>query len=167
MDPLQAALLSVKVAHYAEYTAGRRGNAADYTGRLAGLPGVRVAAVSDCVCSGTGVVGAADEVRLILPVALPHNGHIWNQYTMRVPGLGRRDALRRHLTERGIGTEIYYPVPLHAQPCFAGVVGSTPGCPVSERLAGEVLSLPIFPELTAGQRDEVIGAISEFLGVGR
>lgn len=170
MDALQAAFLSVKTARYADYTQARCRNAADYTAQLSCLPGVRVADPAHCGCAmRPEASGASSEAALILPVAYPHNEHIWNQYTVRVPGAGRRDALRAHLQSKGIGTEIYYPVPLHAQPCFAREVsaqGSPNGkfpFPVSERLAQEVLSLPIYPELSEGQRAEVVAGIREFL----
>jgi dTDP-4-amino-4,6-dideoxygalactose transaminase len=169
MDALQAAFLSVKTARYGEYTAARCRNASDYTAQLSVLPGVQVADPSQCGCSLPVGAEKASEIRLVLPVAYPHNDHIWNQYTLRVPGPGRRDALRAHLQAKGIGTEIYYPVPLHAQPCFAKEVGSPDSpsgrfpFPVSDRLAQEVVSLPIYPELTESQRAEVVAGIGEFL----
>lgn len=141
IDPLQAALLSVKLPHLAEYSSRRAANAAHYSQKLADIPG------------------------LILPYALPHNVHIWNQYTLRVPGM--RDALRAHLSSREIGTEIYYPVPMHLQECFAPQPLSLP---VSEQLAKECLSLPIFPELSSAQLDYVAGSIADFFtskGSGR
>src|SRR5688572_8850877 len=97
MDPLQCALLRVKLPHYAGYNERRRANAAYYSEKLAGVEGIT------------------------LPTAV--EGHIWNQYTLRVGG-GRRDALKEHLAKRGIGSEIYYPVPLHRQECFAYVGNS-------------------------------------------
>ena len=146
LDPLLAALLSVKAPHLDEYTRGRIANAAYYSDRLSRIPGV----------------GAT----ILLPVALPHNGHIWNQYTLRVlpaPG-NRRDALRDFLAAREIGSEIYYPLPLHLQECFAPSAGRPPEpLPVSERLAKECLSIPIYPELRREQQDCVIAAIAEFL----
>lgn len=169
MDALQAAFLSVKTVRYAEYTEARCRNASDYTAQLTPLPGVQVADPAQCGCSLSVGDSKASEVRLVLPVAYPHNQHIWNQYTIRVPGPGRRDALRAHLQAKGIGTEIYYPVPLHAQPCFARELalpdspsGKFP-FPVSDRLAQEVVSLPIYPELTESQRAEVVAGIREFL----
>jgi dTDP-4-amino-4,6-dideoxygalactose transaminase len=162
MDALHAALLSVKLAQTPAYEAGRRANAADYEAQLSALPGVVVADPKACGCVASG--GKSAEARLILPVAYPHNGHIWNQYTLRVPGPGRRDALRDWLAGRGIGTEIYYPIPLHNQVCFAPYRRGD--LPVSERLAGEVLSLPVFPELAQAQRDEVVSAIAAFLEKG-
>jgi len=169
MDSLQAAFLSVKTVHYGEYTDARCRNATDYTAQLSGIPGVRRADPARCGCALPANDSTPSEVKLVLPIAYSHNNHIWNQYTIRVPGPGRRDALRSHLQAKGIGTEIYYPVPLHAQPCFAREVGSPDSpsgkfpFPVSDRLAQEVLSLPIYPELTEPQRAEVVAGIGEFL----
>lgn len=147
LDAVQAALLAVKLPHLDGYAQRRAANAARYTAHFAKLPGV-----------GT---------TLILPTAQPGNGHIWNQYTLRLPGAGRREALRDWLAARQIGTEIYYPVPLHAQACFAALGQTDADLPVSARLAEEVLSIPIFPELMQAQQDEVIAAISEFAAAGK
>ena len=136
LDALQCALLRVKLPHLGAYCAARQRNAAFYTERLARLPGV------------------------ILPTAAPHNDHIWNQFTLRVTGTGRRDALRQHLTAAGIGHEIYYPLPLHRQACFAHLPPVS--LPVSDQLAAEVISLPVFPELTPDERDAVVSAVSAF-----
>jgi dTDP-4-amino-4,6-dideoxygalactose transaminase len=143
LDALQAAMLSVKLPHFNDYTAARRRNAALYTERLSALAGTR----------------------LVLPVAYPHNGHIWNQYTLRVIGAGRRDALRAHLTAWGIGSEIYYPLPLHEQACFAHLGYKPDDLPVAHRLSSEVLSLPIYPELPVEQLEQVCAAIREFLAI--
>ena len=150
-DALQAALLAVKLPHFNGYTEARRRNAALYAGRLAAVPHVAFA----------GEVQEA--TRLVLPVALPDNGHIWNQYTVRVPVAGQREAMRAHLTAKGIGSEIYYPLPLHEQACFAHLGHKPEDFPVAHRLAGEVLSLPIYPELPAAQLEQVAAAIGEFL----
>jgi dTDP-4-amino-4,6-dideoxygalactose transaminase len=159
LDALQAAMLSVKLPHFDGYTAARRRNAALYTDRLSSIPGVKVAQADGC-----GHDGPADsEARLFLPVAHPHNGHIWNQYTLRVIGSGRRDALRAHLTSRGVGSEIYYPLPLHEQACFASLGHRAEDFPWAHRLAGEVLSLPIYPEIPAGQIEQVCAVIAEFI----
>jgi len=138
LDPLQAAFLRVKLPHYNRFTTGRQANAAYYTEKLQGLPGV------------------------ILPTALPGHGHIWNQYTLRLTGPGRRDALKDFLTVRGIGTEIYYPVPMHQQECFA-YLGQQNGLPNASTLANEVISIPIYAELPRAQQDEVVRALTEFL----
>jgi len=146
MDALQCALLRVKLRHLAAYAAGRAANANYYLDRISKLPGVAAG-------------------RLLLPVAEPHNGHVWNQFTLRVPGPGRRDSLKDHLTAAGIGCEIYYPVPLHRQECFAGLPAhAIQPCPVAEQLCQEVLSIPVYPELSPAQRDEVVEVIGRWTG---
>jgi len=161
IDALQAAMLSVKLPHFNGYTEKRRHNAALYLERLAKLPGVRVAEPRHCGCSKS--VNMEETARVILPVAYSHNGHIWNQYTLRVIGAGQRDALRAHLSSRGIGSEIYYPLPLHEQACFAGLGHKAEDFPWAHRLAGEVLNLPVYPELPAEHIEQVCAAIGEFL----
>jgi dTDP-4-amino-4,6-dideoxygalactose transaminase len=104
------------------------------------------------------------------PIALPeHAGeaHVFHQYVIRVLRAGARDALRAELEARGIETQIYYPVPLHLQPCFRSL-GHRPGdLPTTERLAGEVLALPMHPDLTAAEQERVVGEIARFLMGGR
>jgi dTDP-4-amino-4,6-dideoxygalactose transaminase len=95
------------------------------------------------------------------PYVSPDNESIFNQYTIRV---SRSDELQASLKARGIGSAIYYPLPLHLQPCFAYLGYREGQCPESERAAGEVLSLPIFPELTRVQLDEVIAGVRAFFG---
>jgi dTDP-4-amino-4,6-dideoxygalactose transaminase len=137
LDALQAAVLQVKLGHLAAWSEARRRNAAYYSAAFADL--------SDIV---TPCIEAASE-------------HIFNQYTIRVP---RRAALQAELKARGIGHSVYYPLPLHLQPCFAYLGYQEGAFPESERAAKEVLSLPVYPELTAAQRDEVIDAVRGFLG---
>jgi dTDP-4-amino-4,6-dideoxygalactose transaminase len=161
LDALQAAMLSVKLPHFNGYTEKRRRNAALYTERLAKLPRVEIARAKDCGCGKSP--GTESTARVILPVAYPQNGHIWNQYTLRVIGAGRRDALRAHLTARGIGAEIYYPLPLHEQACFAHLGHRADDFPIAHQLAGEVISLPIYPEIPAEQIEQVCAAIAEFV----
>jgi dTDP-4-amino-4,6-dideoxygalactose transaminase len=160
LDALQAALLAVKLPHASAYTAARHRNAESYSARLDALPDVRLAEAAD----DTASAAEPEAARLVLPAALPGNAAIWNQYTLRVPGAGRRDALRAHLAARGIGSEIYYPVPLHEQKCFAPLGYAPEDLPWAHRLASEVLSLPIYPELPEAQLTEVCHAIQEFLG---
>lgn len=151
LDALQAALLGVKLPHYVSYNKRRRANAAYYTAQLRGIPGVALVNES--------TAGA----KILLPVALPGSNHIWNQYTLRVIGAGRRDALRALCAAHNVGTEIYYPVPLHAQECFR-YCGCQPGdMPVAMQLAGEALSVPIYPELGRAQQDEVIAVLRDFV----
>jgi len=162
LDALQAALLSVKLPHFNGYTEKRRHNAALYAERLSKLPGVKTARPEDCGCANPADKEAS--AKIILPVAYPHSGHIWNQYTLRVIGKGQRDALRAHLTSRGIGSEIYYPLPLHEQACFADLGFAPEEFPCAHRLAGEVISLPIYPEIPSEQIEQVCNAIAEFIG---
>lgn len=165
MDTIQCALLSVKLKHYADYTAQRQANATHYTAELSKLAGVVQANPAHCKCLVTQDSWLAGQgAKILLPVAYEHNTHIWNQYTLRVIGEGKRDSLRDHLQKAGIGCEIYYPLTLDQQPCFAHLPeASLSGCEVSHRMAGEVISLPIYGELTQVQREEVIAAIAAWL----
>jgi len=140
LDALQAAVLSAKLPHLAAWSAKRRENAAYYD-----------AAFAELTRAG----------RITTPFVAPENESIFNQYTLRVPG-GRRDALQAFLKERGVGSSIYYPLPLHLQPCFAYLGYKQGQLPESERAAKEVLSLPIFPELTRAQLDEVVVGVTSF-----
>ncbi len=166
MDTLQCALLSVKLKRYARYTADRQRNAAHYTAELLKLPGVVQADPAHCKClSSQDTWLSAQKARIVLPVGYDHNGHIWNQYTLRVLG-GQRDALREHLNSRKIGCEVYYPVTLDQQQCFASLPEtSRQGCEISHRMAGEVISIPIYGELTEAQRLEVVAGIGEWLSI--
>jgi dTDP-4-amino-4,6-dideoxygalactose transaminase len=137
LDALQAAVLSAKLPYLAGWSAKRRENAAFYDKALAGIPG------------------------LITPFVAPGTESIYNQYTIRVE---RRDALQEHLKAKGIGQSIYYPLPLHLQPCFSYLGYRKGSMPESEKAAAEVLSLPIFPELTQAQLDEVVAAVRSFYG---
>src|SRR5687767_10059478 len=140
LDAMQAAFLRVKLPHYNDYTQRRKANAAYYTEKLSKIPGVALASdANDAASAGA---------KIVLPVAQPECDHIWNQYTLRLPGAGRRDALKKFLTDRSIGTEIYYPVPMHSQECFAYCTkrDEQNSCPVATRLAQEVISIPIYPE---------------------
>ena len=150
MDPLQASLLHLKLPHLPSYNCARAGNAIFYQTALKGARGI-----------AENRPGADQSAKILLPVDFSGQG-IWNQFTLRVPH-GRRDALKAFLTARKIGCEIYYPVPLHRQECFAGAgYRGGDGAPVSERLAAEVLSIPIFPELTAEQRQWVADSLADF-----
>jgi dTDP-4-amino-4,6-dideoxygalactose transaminase len=143
LDALQAAVLRVKLRHLDAWTTRRREVARRY----------------DTLFRSQGL----DEM-VTLPVERPGHVHVFNQYVIRVPA-SLRDALREDLSARQIGTEIYYPIPLHLQNCF-GTLGHRPGdFPVAEAAAGETLALPIYPELTEEQRLHVVGSIREFLEV--
>ena len=149
MDPLQAAMLRAKLPHLPSYNCARAGNAAFYRRALLGQPGI-----------AENAPGAPGDARLLLPADRSGEG-IWNQFTLRVMG-GRRDALKAFLAERKIGSEVYYPLTLDRQECFRGVGRGSEGLDVAHRLSDEVLSIPVFPELTEPQRDAVAGALAEF-----
>ena len=153
-------MLLVKLPHYGSYTEGRKRNAAFYMEQLLELNDVVQADPANCGCSEAAKV-PSDGPRLTLPVAYQHNDHIWNQFTMRVHGDGQRDALKAHLQSHDIGCEVYYPISMHQQPCFAPLPASS--CPVAETLSNEVLSLPVFPELTTAQQQFVVDQIQSFL----
>lgn len=137
LDALQAAVLRVKLRHLDRWNDARRANAARYE-RLFAEAGLE---------------------EIVRPTVHADSVHIFHQYTIRAP---RRDALRAYLQEAGIGSEVYYPVPLHLQECFA-FLGHTAGdLPETERAAGECLSLPIFPELTEEQQQYIVDTIAKF-----
>jgi dTDP-4-amino-4,6-dideoxygalactose transaminase len=148
LDALQAALLRVKLPHVPAMNEKRRQVAARY-GEL---------------FVGAGLAGAAgDEDRAIALPELAGAAHVFHQYTIRVLPEGVRDALRSELEARGIETQIYYPVPLHLQPCFTSLGYRWGDLPTTERLAGQVLALPMHPDLTAAQQERVVGEIARFL----
>jgi len=138
LDELQAAVLRVKLKYLDGWTEGRQRNAAYYDAAFAG--------------AGLGA-------KLRTPHAVAGYRHIFNQYVVRAQS---RDALRARLTERSIGSEIYYPVPLHLQKCFAYLNYRAGDFPQSERAAEETLALPIYPELDQAQLAYVVATISEF-----
>ena len=140
LDPLQAALLRAKLGHLPVYIAKRRANAATYLERLSESTPVR-------------------EGRLLLPSEMSGRTHTWNQFTLRVTN-GKRDALMEHLAANQIGSAIYYPVPLHRQECFSNLAGVEARLPICEKMADEVLSIPIYPELSTEQIDHVINTIA-------
>lgn len=138
MDAIQGAVLAVKLRHLEAWTEARRDAAAAYQVLLADLP-----------------VGR--------PAAAERQGHAWHVFAVRV---AERDRVQRALAERGIATGIHYPVPVHLQPAYAGL-GYGPGdFPVSERLAAETLSLPLFPELTTAQIERVCKVLLEVCASG-
>lgn len=137
LDSLQAALLRVKLPRLDAAIAARQAAAARYAERLASVPGLSVPRVTE-------------------------DRHVFHQYCLRVHG-GRRDELQAHLTAEGIGTAIYYPVPLHVQECFAEL-GYAPGdLPHSEHAASEALALPMFPDLRVDESERICDVITEFL----
>lgn len=142
LDALQAAVLRVKLPRVEAWIEARRANAARYRKLFA----------------------QADLEEVVeLPTELNGRGHTYNQFVIRVP---RRDELRAFLLERGIGCAVYYPLPLHLQPCFAGLGGTQGQLPESEKASREVLAIPVFPELTAEEQEEVVAAIASFFAQG-
>jgi dTDP-4-amino-4,6-dideoxygalactose transaminase len=139
LDGFQGAVLRVKLPHLDGWTERRRANAANYNRLFTDL-------------------GLAEPIGI--PVERPGARHIYNQYVIRVAG--RRDELRAFLAGKGVGTDIYYPVPLHLQECFA-YLGYTEGdLPAAESAANETLALPVYPELQAEQQQYVVDSIAEF-----
>lgn len=164
LDPLQAAMLRVKLDRYDIYTKNRQSNAEDYTSQLLKISGVVQADPNHCKCATTQAAALqASGAKIVLPVKYDHNEHIWNQFTLRVLN-GKRDAFKNFLTERKIGCEVYYPVTMDQQECFAYTSETARAdCDVAHQLASEVISIPIYPELTQSQRDEVVKAIADFV----
>jgi len=143
MDAIQAAILRVKLPYIAEWNQQRRERAASY----------------DQLLAQTGLWSAKSDSPLRPLQISPHAHHVFHQYVVRAK---RRDELRQFLTDRKIGTEIYYPIPLHLQPCFAYLGYRQGDLPVSERASKEVLALPMFPELTEIEQKWVVESMAEF-----
>ncbi len=137
LDTLQAAVLLAKLPYLAGWSAARLEKAERYSARFAGCPAV------------------------VPPAVDPANRHIFHQYTIRAE---RRDGLLTHLKARGIGCAVYYPLALHLQPCFAHLGYQRGSLPVSEAAMTEVVSLPVYPELTEAQMDAVVSAVTDFYG---
>lgn len=148
LDELQAAVLRVKLAHLEEWTRARQRGAARYDEFFL-------------------AAGLADGQKIYPdkkhPVVLPYRAegrrHVFHQYVIRA---AERDALHHFLREEGVGTEVYYPVPLHLQGCFHFWGGRVGDCPQAERAAAEVLALPIYPELTVEMQRYVVDKVAEF-----
>ena len=141
LDSLQAAVLNVKMPHLERWTQMRIDNADRYSAMF-----------------------QAENIHthIDLPIARTPGRHVWNQYVIRIFG-GHRDALRNHLKHSNVGTEIYYPVPLHRQACFANL-GYEPGSlPETEKAASETLALPIFPEITESEQQYVVQQIATYV----
>jgi len=141
LDTLQAALLRVKLRQLPAATAARQAVAARYDAALADIPDI------------------------IIPARDPHSSHVFHQYTIRVAGNGRRDALRHFLKKCGVPTMIYYPLPVHAQPAYAYLDYQAGQFPVAEQLCGAVLSLPIHPLLTVEQQQYIIACLRSYFEV--
>jgi dTDP-4-amino-4,6-dideoxygalactose transaminase len=147
LDEIQAAILRVKLSHLEDWIAARQARAARYDKlfqevRLAGKPGAW-----------------DDRWRVIVPVVAPPCTHIFYVYALRVR---QRDRLRAYLSEHGVGTDVYYPMPLHLQPCFASLGYRKGDFPAAERAAEESLALPMYPELSEAQQVYIVTQIADF-----
>jgi dTDP-4-amino-4,6-dideoxygalactose transaminase len=138
LDAMQAAILRAKLPRLEGWIERRRAGAAHYLELF----------------TAAGLTGT-----VTLPEALPDRGHSYHQYVIRAP---RRDALREHMAHHKVGAEVYYPIALHQQECFADLGYRTGDFPESERATAEVLALPIFPELRADERERVVEVIASF-----
>ncbi len=136
LDTLQAVVLRAKLRRLDAWNAARRGAADRYRALLEGVRDVRT------------------------PRAAPGNEHIWHLYAIRVPAKVR-DAVMKSMQAAGIGVGLHYPVPIHLQGAFASLSHRAGDFPVAERLAGEMISLPMYPELTQAQQEEVVGALKK------
>jgi dTDP-4-amino-4,6-dideoxygalactose transaminase len=145
LDAIQAAVLRVKVPHLPQWNSDRRQRASIYDRLFAG--------------SGLLKVGAAASAPVMLLKTRPEAEHIYHQYVVRVK---KRDPLKAFLSDRGIGTQIYYPVPLHLQECFAYLGYAAGDLPETEAAAAEVLALPMFAELREEEQQYVVETIAEF-----
>jgi dTDP-4-amino-4,6-dideoxygalactose transaminase len=143
MDAVQAAILRVKLPHIESWNQERQQRAASY----------------DRLLAAAGLVSKKSDSRVRPLKTSPHALHVFHQYVIRAP---HRDELRKFLGDREIGTEVYYPIPLHLQPCFAYLGYSAGDLRESERAAAEVLALPMFPELTEAEQKFVVESIAEF-----
>jgi dTDP-4-amino-4,6-dideoxygalactose transaminase len=146
MDGLQGAILAVKLKYIDGWNHARRTVARRYHALFH--------------AAGLVEAGPYPVHGVVLPHEVPGSRHVWHQYVIRTP---RRDALRTFLTERKIGSEIYYPVPLHLQEALKSLGYGEGSFPEAARAAREVLALPIFPELREDEQETVVGAIAEFL----
>ena len=140
LDTIQAAALNIKLKHLPTLTSQRQANADRYHELF----------------DDAGLRNIVD-----LPATMAGGEHVWNQYTIRVPR-GLRDTLRGHLQESRIGSEIYYPVPLHRQECYQSLGYDDGSLPETEKAAAEVIALPIFPELTTPEQEAVVEGIADF-----
>ncbi len=145
LDTVQAAILLTKLQHLRTWTAQRRNNATRYEEMFTASP-----------------IGNRLGEQIVLPRVANACESVWNQYTIRVPG-GHRNPLRSELTQSGIGSEIYYPLPLHRQPCFASLGYKKGDIPATDMVADQVLSLPIFPAIEAAEQQRVVDCIAGYM----
>ena len=142
LDEIQAAILRTKLPHLDEWTRERQRRAQNY----------------DKLFTDAGL-----REQVMVPFVRSDGRHVFHQYVIRVPG-DARDKLRQHLRAQGIGCDVYYPVPLHLQNCFAYLGYACGDFPESEKAAGETMALPIYPELSQAQQEYVVSSIADFFG---
>ena len=140
LDAIQAAILGVKLTHLHSWNERRNELATTYSKELCNIPDI------------------------LTPIVAEGGKHVWHQYTIRVLGKGMRDTLKGYLAQRGIGSEIYYPLPQHRQPAFAHLPPQN--LPITDMLSSEVLSLPVFPELKDSEQTLVLSAIRDGMSKG-
>lgn len=145
LDSFQAALLAIKLRELPRWTKARQENASRYQELFA--------------ARGLGDLVAVPQITV-------DGEHVWNQFTVRIQG-ATRDTVRQQMAERKVGTEVYYPIPLHQQVCFAYLGNQTGSLPETERACSEVLSLPIFPGLTAIEQEVVVDTLADIMQAAR
>jgi dTDP-4-amino-4,6-dideoxygalactose transaminase len=145
LDSFQAALLAIKLRELPRWTKARQENARRYQELFA--------------ARGLGDLVAVPQITV-------DGEHVWNQFTVRIQG-ATRDTVRQQMAERKVGTEVYYPIPLHQQVCFAYLGYQTGSLPETERACSEVLSLPIFPGLTAIEQEVVVDTLADIMQAAR
>jgi dTDP-4-amino-4,6-dideoxygalactose transaminase len=153
LDSIQAALLRVKLPYLPDYNKRRREIAAYYTEKLITFPYV------DFTKPGK----KNSSCKLLLPWVHEYNEPSWHQYTVLVPGKGKRNLLKSFLKEHGIESAVYYPLTLDQQDCFSYLLSSKDNLSIAHRIADECLSIPIYPELTQEQIDKILAALKSFL----
>ncbi|MCE9553001.1 MAG: DegT/DnrJ/EryC1/StrS family aminotransferase [Planctomycetes bacterium] len=151
LDALQAAVLRAKLPHLQTWTEARRDHAAFYR-----------QAFSETGLRSSDPTGPTEPGQIVLPIESRDCRHVYHQFVIRVAA-ERRDPLRKHLAEQQIGTEVYYPLPLHVQGCFANLGHRIGDFPHSERAAAETVALPIYAELLPEQQQRVVSAIAEYI----
>jgi len=164
LDAIQAAILRVKLKYLDQWTEARQRNAATYRRLFEEAElSIKPSAVAGVEKGNKAGVRLSEMSGVVLPVEKSDGRHIYNQFVIRS---GRRDELMKHLKDRNIGCEIYYPVPMHAQECFADLNHQPGDFPLSESAAAESLALPIYPELTEDMIATVVDAIADFCKSG-
>lgn len=162
LHELQAAFLRVKLPRIAGWLDQRVGNAQLYYRIFSGSAAARPT-TEECVCHQAVAEKSTKDAELLLPFRC-HPSHTFNQFVIRMTGAGRRDRLREALLAQGIGTEVYYPRPLHVQECFQGLGYREGDFPWAERFSRETLALPIYPELESREIEHVASELCRLAG---